>query len=47
MTKEERESIIEQLALVNGHNRSVYESLTDEQVKEELKRIYGEGDNNE
>ncbi|WP_281270287.1 hypothetical protein [Oceanobacillus arenosus] len=40
MTKEERESIIEQLCLVTGYSRRVYEKLTDKQLEMELKTLY-------
>jgi hypothetical protein len=42
MTKDERESIITQLALVEGVNRSVFEKYTDEQLLKEMKSVYGE-----
>lgn len=41
MTKEERESIIAQLALAEGVNPSVFEKFTDEQLEKELKLVYG------
>jgi hypothetical protein len=44
MTKEERESIIDQLALVEGVNRSVFEKYTDEQLVKEMRSVYGESD---
>jgi hypothetical protein len=45
MTKDERESIIDQLALVEGVNRSVFEKYTDEQLLKEMKSVYGEFEN--
>lgn len=42
MTTEERESIITQLALVEGVNRSVFEKYTDEQLLLEMQQVYGE-----
>lgn len=42
MTHEERESIITQLALVQGVNRSLFEKFTDEQLMLEMVKIYGE-----
>jgi hypothetical protein len=44
MTNEERESIIDQLALVEGVNRSVFEKYTDEQLVKEMRSVYGESD---
>ncbi|ALC92073.1 hypothetical protein AM500_21455 [Bacillus sp. FJAT-18017] len=41
MTKQERESMIEQMALVEGINRSYYEKFTDVELMENLKKIYG------
>jgi hypothetical protein len=46
MTKDERESIITQLALVEGVNRSVFEKYTDEQLINEMRSVYGENDKN-
>ena len=40
MTKDERESIIAQLALVEGVNRSVFEKYTDEQLIKEMSLLY-------
>lgn len=40
MTKEERESIIEQLSLVTGYSTEFYKKLTDEQLQRELEAIY-------
>ncbi len=40
MTKSERESIIAQLVLMTGYNRSVFDKLTDEQLKSELEGYY-------
>lgn len=40
MDIKEKESIIEQLALISGYNRSVFEKLTDEQLKKELEQYY-------
>ena len=37
----DRESLIEQLALVTGYNKSAYEKMTDEELKKEMKRLYG------
>ena len=37
----DRESLIEQLALVTGYNKSAYEKMTDEELKQEMKRLYG------
>jgi hypothetical protein len=42
MPKEERESIIEQLALVEGVNRSVFEKYTDEQLMKKMSSLYAE-----
>lgn len=42
MTNDERESIIEQLALVEGVNRSVFEKYTDEQLMDEMRKLYGD-----
>jgi hypothetical protein len=42
MTQEERESIITQLALVQGVNRSVFEKYSDEQLNDEMRKLYGE-----
>lgn len=41
MTKQERESIIEQLYLVTGYAREYYEKMTDEELKRELDKLYG------
>lgn len=43
MTSEERESIITQLAFVEGVNVSVYEKYTDQQLQERMEHLYGEG----
>lgn len=40
MTKNERESIISQLALVQGVNASVFEKYTDEQLRVEMQKLY-------
>jgi hypothetical protein len=37
----DREAIIEQLALTTGYNVSAYEKMTDEELKQEMKRLYG------
>lgn len=42
MTQEERESIITQLAFVEGVNVSVYENYTDDQLRERMEHLYGE-----
>lgn len=42
MTKDERESIIAQLALIEGVNKSVFEKYTDEQLLKEMRKVYGE-----
>jgi hypothetical protein len=42
VTLEERESIIAQLALVQGVNRSVFEKYSDEQLNAEMQKLYGE-----
>lgn len=42
MDKDERESIIAQLALIEGVNKSVFEKYTDEQLTIEIKKLYGE-----
>lgn len=42
MTKTERESIIAQLALIQGVNPSVFEKYTDEQLSKEMKKFYNE-----
>ena len=44
MTKEERESIVAQLAFVSGRNKSVYEKLTDEQLIAKLEDTYKDSD---
>lgn len=44
MTKDERESIISQLALVEGVNKSVFEKYTDEQLLKEMRSVYGESE---
>lgn len=36
MTNEERLSIIEQLALITGYNRSVFEKMSDKKLMQEL-----------
>lgn len=36
----ERESVIQELALVTGYNTSVFEKLTDEELEKEMKRVY-------
>mgnify|MGYP001270253229 len=41
MTKQERESIIEQLYLVTGYAREYYEKMTNEELLQEMKRQYG------
>lgn len=42
MTKEERDSIIAQLAFAEGVNESVFEKYTDEQLQQRMHFIYGE-----
>lgn len=42
MTQEERESIIDQLALARGMSKSVFEKHTDEQLLEEMRFLYSE-----
>ncbi len=37
---DERESIIEQLALMTGYNRSVFEQLSNDQLKKELEEHF-------
>ena len=39
-SEEWRLSVIEQLALVTGYNRSAYQYKSNAQLKEELKRLY-------
>lgn len=41
MTKQERESIIEQLNLVTGYAREYFEKMTNEELLQEMKRQYG------
>lgn len=41
MSSEERESIINQLAIAEGVNISVFENYTDEQLIERMKFLYG------
>jgi hypothetical protein len=36
----DRESIIEQLVLITGYNRSVFEKITDEALSKELEKHY-------
>lgn len=36
MDKQERLSIIEQLALITGYNRSVFEKMSDKKLMQEL-----------
>lgn len=43
MTKEERETIIAQLAFAEGVNESVYKNYSDEQLQDRLKQLFGEG----
>jgi hypothetical protein len=43
MTREDRESIIAQLALIEGVNQSVFEKYTDEQLIKEMNSLYGDG----
>ncbi len=45
MTNGERESIIAQLALIEGVNQSVFKKYTDEQLEKEMQLIYGESTN--
>ena len=40
----ERQSIIEQLVLITGYNRSVYQHYTEKELKLELLRLMGERD---
>ena len=40
MDKGERESIITQLALIEGVNRSVFEKYTDEQLMKKMRALY-------
>jgi hypothetical protein len=42
MYKDERESIIAQLALVEGVNKSVFENCSDEQLMQKMEFWYGE-----
>lgn len=42
MTKDERESIIIQLALVQGVNRLMFDKYTDVQLAKEMEKLYGE-----
>jgi hypothetical protein len=42
MDNDERESIIAQLALIEGVNKSVFEKYTDEQLTKEIQKLYGE-----
>ncbi|WP_286191236.1 hypothetical protein [Virgibacillus salexigens] len=42
MDTKERLSIIEQLALITGYNRSVFEKQTDDQLVRELEERYGQ-----
>ncbi|CDQ39528.1 hypothetical protein [Virgibacillus salexigens] len=42
MDTKERLSIIEQLALITGYNRSVFEKQTDGQLVRELEKRYGQ-----
>ena len=44
MTSEERDSIIAQLALVEGVNESVFEKYTNEQLKKRMEVLYGGGE---
>jgi hypothetical protein len=41
LTKDERESIIAQLALIQGVNPSVFIKYTDEQLSKEIQKLYG------
>lgn len=43
MTKEERDSIIAQLAFAEGVNESVYKNYTDQELRDRLKLLFGEG----
>ncbi|WP_158318901.1 hypothetical protein [Robertmurraya kyonggiensis] len=42
MSDEERQSIMAQLALIQGVNPSVFERYSDEQLQAEMKKLYGE-----
>jgi hypothetical protein len=46
MTNDERESIIAQLALVEGVNPSVFEKYTDEQLIKRISSLYSNGNFN-
>lgn len=42
MTLDERESIIDQLALARGMSKSVFEKHTDEELLEEMRFLYSD-----
>ncbi|MBO0962005.1 hypothetical protein J1P26_20065 [Neobacillus sp. MM2021_6] len=42
MDKDERESIIVQLAFMQGVNPSVFEKYTDDQLEKAMNSLYGE-----
>lgn len=41
MTKDERESIIAQLALIQGVNPAVFDRYSDDQLRNEMQKAYG------